>query len=76
MREAAAGRAAVGRGREHGADEQDEPVRIPVVAADGLAGQLGEIAADLADLGRVRMRNPSAPSTTVSNVDAAGARRA
>ena len=41
------GSAAIDDGREHGAQEQREAVRIAVVLADGLADEFGRIAADL-----------------------------
>src|SRR5688572_3488055 len=51
--EAAARVAAILERREHGADVEDHAVGILVRAAVKLRGEVGEVAADLADVGRV-----------------------
>ena len=73
MGEAAARGATVGHRGEHGADEEHEPVGVAVVFPDGLAGQLGQVAADLADLGLVR--DPEAVAALDHRLDRVGAER-
>src|SRR5262249_43954197 len=47
VRETQARAAATGDGREHRPKQEDEPVRIGMVGADRLRGDVGRIAADL-----------------------------
>ena len=47
VRETHTRRAAIGHGREHRPEQKDKPIRIGVVRADRLRGEVARIAADL-----------------------------